>query len=353
MNKTYPSGVELMKQISEGRLQQAPTEFIQNVRTQITDACEELLEIGARIRPLLVGKQQVGWVRGVHPAERKLLDRWLINREDLAVHVLSLATSLTKSEIEAASGAEIRSLLSLIKQMTDRDMSLYPYLAAYTSTSSSESLWHGKGQQVASFERRMVEMPDGKRMQILVPPDHARLWASLCAYREQAKKRLDDNFNAVLIIRPWAGKNADPIAAELKAVARSLQPDSLEPWQNVVKLDQKQVDVNDGWAHPGDSIEDLQREMKGFIEGDRHERLMAEFERQMREQAEARKQKLEDMIQKRGGPGVYEQEPKILTDAEVRQRELDLKRGRPVIKPVDRDKTEVHNIPAEKIQRYR
>jgi hypothetical protein len=352
MNKGYPSGVELMKQISEGKLQQAPTEFVQQQRAKITEACEELLELGARVRPLFTGKEQIGWVRGIHPSERKILERWVLDKMDLAVQIMTLATTLTKEEIEAFSSAEFRSLLSLVRQMTDRDLSLYPYLAAYTSTTSSEGLWYGMGTQLSAFGSRQMEMPDGKKMKILAPPDHARLWAALCNYREQAKQRLDHNFNAVLIIRPWAGKNADPIAAELKNVARTLRPDALEPWQNVIKT-APSVDVNDGWAHPGESIEDLKREMKGFIDGDRHERVMKKFDQQMRDEAEARKQKLEELIQKRGGPGVYESEPTIYTDAEVRERERALKQGRPVIKPVDRDKTEIHNIPKEKIQKYR
>jgi hypothetical protein len=346
-------GSELMKQINDGMLKQAPTEYVEKVRGKIAEACEELLEIGARIRPLIADKKQVGWVRGIHPAERKILDRWLYAPEDLLVNVLSLATSFSVKEIEELPNGEIRGLLSIISKMTDYDISLYPYLGAYVTTMSSENLWHGKGTRLSAFENRQVALPDGKSIRILTPPDHAKLWATLCTYREQAKKRLDENFNAVLIIRPWAGKSADPIAAELRNVAKTMLTNAIEPWQNVVKVS-SEVDVNDGWAHPGDSVEDLQREMMGFIEGkDRHEQVMAQLEKQMRVEAEGRKAKLDDMVQKRGGPGVYEQEPVILTDAEVRRREQDLKRGRPVVQPVEREDREVSFTPAEKLKKYR
>jgi hypothetical protein len=65
-----------MNQINEGGIQQASSAYVKEVRGKIIDACEELLDIGARIRPLNCGKEQVGWVRGVFPSERKILHRW-------------------------------------------------------------------------------------------------------------------------------------------------------------------------------------------------------------------------------------------------------------------------------------
>jgi hypothetical protein len=346
------SGVDLMRQINDGLLKKAPTEYVERVRGEITEACEELLEIGARIRPLMAGKRQVGWVRGLHPAERKMLNRWLIRQDDIVSNVLSLTTSFSPEEVESFTSTEIRSLLNVIRQMTEYDVSLFPYLAAFVTTMSSENLWHGKGTQLSAFENRVISLPDGKQIRILTPPDHARLWASLCTYREQAKKRLDENFNALLIIRPWVGKNADPIGAELRALARTLATNAVEPWQNIIQV-KSDVDVNDGWAHPGDSFEDLKREMDGFIQGDRHERLMEKFEQQMRDEAEARKQKLNAVVQLRGGPGITDEIVAILTDAQVREREKNLRKGRPVIQPVQREDREVVGIPADQIKKYR
>jgi hypothetical protein len=345
-------GVDLMKRISDGQLRQAPSEYVEKVRVRIVEACEELLDIGARIRPLIVGKKQVGWIRGLHTSERKLLDRWIYAKDDLAAYVLAMTTSFTSQEIEDLPSFEVRNLVNIVHKLSDYDVSLFPYLGAYVTSLSSENLWHGKGTRLSSFENRIVEMPDGKRMRILTAPDHARVWATLCTYREQAKKRLDENFNAVLIIRPWAGKSAEPIAAELRSLARTMQANSLEPWQNVIQV-KSDVDLEDGWGHPGDSVEDLQRELKGFLEGDKHERLMEKFEKQMRDEAEGRQRHIDQIVQDRGGPGIVNETTTILTDAEVRQREKDLKRGRPVIKPTTREDREVTTMPHEKIQKYR
>ena len=346
------SGTELMRQINDGLLKQAPTKYVEEIQVQVARACEELLDMGARIRPLVVDKKQVGWVRGIHPAERKIIDRWIYAQDDLILNILGLATTFTTKELEEFNSVEIRGLLNIVKRMTEYDVSLYPYLGAYVTTMSSENLWHGKGTRLSSYENRAVSLPDGKQMKILTPPDHAQMWATLCTYREQAKKRLDENFNAVLIIRPWAGRNADPIAAELRTLARQMATNSIEPWQNIIQI-RSEVNVEDGWAHPGDSIEDLQREMKGFIEGDKHERLMEKFNQQMRDQAEERQRRLSEIVERRGGPGIVEETTTILTDAEVRAREKELKKGRPVIKPVDREDREIHSLPAEKIQKYR
>lgn len=347
------SGVELMKQLSEGKLEVAPTEYLRAVRTKISDACEELLEMGARIRPLIVNKVQIGWVRGFHPSERRLLEHWIWSKEDVAEQVILHATTLTKEEIKNLNGFEFYSVLGVIRQMTERDLSLFPFLGAFATTSMSETLWYSRGPRLTSFENRLIDLPDGKQMKILTPPDHARLWAVLCHSRETAKRRLDDNFNALIIIRPWAGKNADPFAAELKSFARSLDADNLEPWQSVVKY-KKEVDINDGWAHPGETVEDLKREMHAFIEGkDKHEQVMAKLEQQMKDEADDKRRKLDAIIQKRGGPGVYEDMPIIRTDAEVRAQEQALRKGRVIVKPVEREEREVHSMPGDKIKKYR
>jgi hypothetical protein len=37
------------------------------------------------------------------------------------------------------------------------------------------------------------------------------------------------------------------------------------------------LETNDGWAHAGDSVEDLLRELKGLLNNDRHEQVMNAF----------------------------------------------------------------------------
>jgi hypothetical protein len=299
-----------------------------------------------------VDKKQVGWVRGVQSSERKILDRWVYTKEDLVLALLELATTFNRGELLEFTGVEIRSLLNVVKKMTEYDISLYSYLGAYVTTMSSENLWHAKGSRLTSFENRRALLPDGKQIKILVPSDHALLWATLCTYREQAKKRLDENFNAVLIIRPWAGKNAEPIASELKAIARQMATGAVEPWQNIIQV-RKEIDYNDGWAHPGDSVEDLKREMDAFIAGkDKHEQVFQQLNKQLREAAEARQRKLEELVQKRGGLGISSETMTILTEAEVQERARKLKEGRPAYKPPSQDEREVMPSREERMRKY-
>src|SRR5271163_1034536 len=352
-------GMDLMRAINEGTMKPAPAKDVEKIKGEITEACEELIEIGARIRPLMVDGVQVGWVRGVHIQERKMMRRWIRDPNDFVALTLQHATSFSKEEIEAMQTDEIRSLVELVKQMTDYDMSLYPYLNAYATTQSSETLWYGKGDQLAAFEHKIIEMPDGKKMTLVAPPDHARLWATLCAYREQAKHRLEDNTNALFIVRPWAGKHADPIAGELQNVAKQLQTGSDYMWQQIVRV-QKVVDKNDGWGHPGDSLEDLQRELKGMMEGDKHEKVMEAWSKQMIAESEERQKTIEEARKKRGitAAGVYQGEVQVLTEKDIRERQAALQKGQKP-KPEERGKaranyeTDAAARQIDKIKKYR
>ena len=346
------SGIDIMNQISEGKIKSAPVEYIEKTRSKVIDAYEELLDVGARIRPLIVGKSQIGWVRGVPPSERKILSRWVYDFSEELKNLIILATTLTSEEVEDLTSYELRSISNLISQMSKRDFSLFPYLSAYTTTMSSENLWHGKGTLISSFENKIIEMPDGKKIKILAPSDQARIWASLCTYREQAKKRLDENFNAVLIIRPWAGKNADPISAELRTVAKAMETNSMASWESLIRV-KPQIDVNDGWAHLPESEEDLKRELKGFIDGDRHEKVMEALSKKLYEESESRKKKLQEVTARRGGPGVTGEVTVVLTDKEVKERQEKIKKGRPVYTPPSHAEREIQQRPEEKIQKYK
>jgi hypothetical protein len=323
-------GMDIMRRIQEGELKPAPAKDVEEVKQTITENCEELIDIGARIRPLLADGKQVGWVRGVHFQEKQMLKRWVRDPNDYVALTLQNATSFSREEIEAMQSDEIRSLLDVVKQMSDHDLSLYPYLNAYVTTQSSEVMWYGKGEQLTSFDHKVVTMPDGKKITIMAPPDHARMWATLCSYREQAKRRLEDNTNALFIVRPWAGKHADPIAKELTAVARQLETGSNYMWEQVVRVQSKpNVDVNDGWGHPGDSFEELKREMDGMMKGDKHERLMEAWSKQMIHEAKERQREIEEARKKRGvtEAGIYQRDTVVLTEKEVRERQAALARG--------------------------
>jgi len=241
--------------------------------------------------------------------------------------------------------------------MSEYDLTLYPYLQAYVTTASSEALWYGKGESLVSFETKTLTMPDGKKMNLMAPPDHARMWSTLCTYREQAKKRLEDNFNALFIVRPWAGRHADPVANELKGVAKHLETGSNYVWENIVRVPKK-VDVNDGWGHPGESLEDLQRELKGMMEGDRHEKMMEAWQAQMVHEAEVEKKKIVDARKARGkeeGGGVSEGRMEILTEAQIRARQAALAKGKKPVTPTPRDTFEqtASSRQLEKAKKYR
>lgn len=321
--------MNIMRRINEGSLTPAPAKDVEEIKREITENCEELIEVGARIRPLLVDGKQVGWVRGVSSQERRVLKRWVRDPSDYISLMLQHATSFSADEIEALQPDELRSLVEVVKQMSEHDMSLFPYLSAYVTTQSSETLWYGKADKLTSFEHKVITMPDSKKITIIAPPDHARVWAMLCVYREQAKKRLDATTNALFIVRPWAGKHADPVANELKSIARQLQTDSDYMWEQVVRV-QKKVDVNDGWGHPGDSLEDLRRELKGMMEGDKHERLMEAWQRQMLHEAEQRQKEIEEARKKRGitEAGVYQQPLEVLTEKQIKERQAALAQGK-------------------------
>lgn len=322
-------GMDVMKRISEGALVTAPSEEVARVKNEISENCEELLEVGARIRPLMVGATQVGWVRGLHPQERKMLKRWVREPNDYIALLLEHATSFTSEEVDALQAYEVRSLVEVVRRMSEYDMSLYGYLPAFATTRDSEALWYSKGDTLASFTGKEVVMPDGKKIKLMAPPDHARIWVSLCTYREQARKRMEENMNALFIVRPWAGKAVDPIAADLKNVARSLETDSMEPWQKIVRVKPK-VDINDGWGHPGDSLEDLQRELKGMIEGDKHEKLMVAWSQQMEAEAEVKKKEITQKRKERGitEAGVTESPMVILTERQIKERQAALRKGK-------------------------
>ena len=347
-----PSGVDLMRKISDGLVKKVPNEHIQTIRASIVENCDELLEVGARIRPLMVDGERIGWVRGVHYTERRRLTRWSLTPDEYVISTLSLATTLTRPEIVDLSSLELHNLVLVVQKMADYDISLFPYLSAFTSTFASENLWHSRGTQLTSFENRIVELPDGKTLRLLVPSDHARLWASLCVYREQAKARLDASWNSLLQVRPMAGKSVDPLAAELKKTSQQLVANSLIPWEEVVKI--QGPDLDDGWAHAEnlDTREGMMKELQGMLANDRHEQLMAKFEKQQIDAAEERKRAIEAMSRRRGGPGINEETIEVVSDSDVRKRELELKKGRGIPTPLDRNKSEATPDVADRMRRY-
>lgn len=358
LRRSLPTGREMLERIQSGQYKPAPTEYISVVRKQVSDNCEELIEMGARIRPLMDGSKQIGWIRGVHPSERKQLKRWIKNPDDFILNMVLLGTSFSAEEVEAMSSVEVYELVEIIRKMTDYDMSLTPYISAFSCTQMSETLWFSKGVKLTNYENRIVTMPDGKRIQISNPPDQVRMWASLCTYREQAKKRLDENWNAVLIVRPQVGKGAEPVVADLKRVARSLETDSMDPWARIVKNEEKKLD--DGWAHGGgSSIEELMREMNAMVKGDKHEKVMDAWGDQMEKEETERLKKIDEVRKQRnvtGQAGVVDERVEYFTEEEMRARQLALKQGKlPPAKErnKEREKRETFETNVSKLRKYR
>jgi len=358
LRRSLPTGKEMLDRIQSGEYKPAPTEYLDAVRKQVSENIEELLEMGARIRPLMNGDRQIGWVRGVHPSERKQLKRWIKNPDDFILNMILLGTSFSAPEVEMMSSVEVYELIEIIRKMTDYDMSLSPYISAFSCTQMSETLWFSKGVKLTNYENRTITMPDGKRIQIANPPDQVRTWASLCTYREQAKKRLDENWNAVLIVRPQVGKGAEPVVADLKRVARTLETDSMDPWARIVKNEEKKTD--DGWAHGGgSSMEELLREMNAMIRGDKHERVMDAWGVQMEAEEEKRLKKIDEVRKERnttGRAGVVDERVEYFTEAEMRERQAALKAGKlpPVKERIkERERRETVETNVSKLRRYR
>jgi hypothetical protein len=346
-------GVEIARKLGEGIINRVPTKYVEGVREKVTEACDELISVGARIRPLMVDGKQRGWVRGFHDTERRILRRWIPDSLEFVFRCLLLSTTLNEEELGSLSSLEIHRLVQLILAMGDRDASLFPYLSAFSTTRTSEMLWHSHSAYF-SCETRNINLPDGKTMRVLCPSNHTRLWASLCTYREQAKKRLDESWNAVLIMRPWAGKSVDGLAAELKDATRKMRVDALEPWENVVAAP-VDTSLEDGWAHVEnmETKEGMLKEFHGMLSNDRHEKLMAKFEKQQVDAAEQRKREIEQMVTRRGGIGINKETIRIETEEEVTKRERDLQKGRITPTPVTREGA--NPLPGdvrEKIRRY-
>jgi hypothetical protein len=118
------AGIDLLEHLKDGRIEVASSEFLTKTREEVSAASEELFEVGARIRPLLIGKERVGCIRGVHLTERKALKRWITNVIEFVEHLLRLGTTLTVDDIRDLSLIELRSLSRVVKAISESDLKL-------------------------------------------------------------------------------------------------------------------------------------------------------------------------------------------------------------------------------------
>lgn len=317
-------GMDLMNRIHSGELQTTrPSMTITEVKGEISAALEEILEVGARIRPLHLGGEQVGWVRGVHLAERKMIGRWYTDPIDRIYQILRIATTLTDDELNDLDTFEFRTLVRVVTDYSNRDITLFPFVSAFTSTSMSETLWFARGASLSSFKSTTVDLLDGKSMRLLAAPDHARLWVTLAAARERAKVKLDDMFNAALIAKSMVGKGANKLFSDLQKSAKQLRSDIDDPWKEIVPVVAEDVNYNDGWghAHQDNTEEGFWRESQGMINGDKHEAFMDKFYHQQIEESQQREAEMEKRYQAAAEWGGVSDSTSIVTEAEMRRRD--------------------------------
>ena len=313
------AGTELLKQLVEGEFDHPTPETVSLVRKEVVPALSELIDRGFRARPLQLAGETTGMIRGLHLAERRQLFIWYPKPEDRIYYMISLATTFSKEVIDDLDGYEAQQIIRLIDAMTDADMSLYPYVSAFSSTSASELIWYSRGASVTGWSSRTDQLPDGSKFTLLSPPDHARLWAGVAQLRERSKRRLDDTYNAAMITRALTGKGSDKLYSALKKQQLALQSDSDTPWIKITKADSKAINFKDGWghSHQDDSVEGIMREIGGVAKMDKHEQFMDEFYKRQMEEARRREEDMDLHFKQAIEGSGLEETVTYLTDAQV------------------------------------
>lgn len=328
-------GVDLMKKLSTGELVERKPGIAGDIRTKVSEALSEIIAFGARIRPLIVGGERIGWIRPLSFSEKKQIDIWFHDEQERIEQSLLLCTSLSIEEINTLDILELNALLRIMSEFNLSDFSLFPYLSAFTFTQSSSNLWATAGPQI--FSPKPLVMPDGKSMRQIVVSDHIQLWANLCRIREHTVKKLEDALNSAIVARAFAGKSSDKYINNLEKSLNSLRTDSLEPWMDIIDFVKVQGNIQEddgyGHSHLDTSVQGLMREIEGIESFDKHERLFYEFQqRQIREEKE-RQEEAERIIatrraqreeeEKNEGYSDYE----VVTEAEVLRREREIRQN--------------------------
>jgi hypothetical protein len=321
-------GTELLQQLMDGDTAPRSSKAAEGLRSKVAPALHELIDQGARVRPLLLDGKHMGYVRGLHGTERRLIRNWYPDPEMRVLQLVAHGTTLNNDEVESLSGTEIQNLLRQINAITEADFSLYPYVSAFATTSVSELLWYGRGATCATWSRNQIEIPGapgaGWTLKLLAPPEHAMLWAGVASLRERSKKRLDDSFNAAMITRAMVGKGADKLYQSLNKTQKALHADIIDPWTDLVPPDLADVNLKDGWGHAlaDDSREGVMRELSGMERDDRHEQVMSAFYKQQMEAARAQESKIEQSLSSAAAD--IEDVATILTSFQVRDMQRNL-----------------------------
>jgi len=326
-------GTRIMEDINNGSIAINKSSYIRDFRVTISPIFEEILEVGARIRPLKASNSVIGWVRGPNMYERRLINSWYEDSISRIVAIMKIATSLDNTTIENLDIFEFKSLTRLISELIRADLTLYPYVSAYTTTSSSESLWAIlKKRDIV--DKKTIDMLDGKKIDIISTSEHTRLWYNLCSIRDRSKIRLDESYNAAMIASSMIGrKGASTLMSGLNKISKSLVPNIDEPWKEIVRVE---IDKNfdDGWghAHEDDSDEGLLREGQGMLDFDIHEQFMDKFYKQQMEEEQKRNEEIEDKVRSIEINSI-EDSVSIMTEAELnRLQDINAQRRRDLAK---------------------
>jgi hypothetical protein len=358
-------GSDLMNQINSGEMKFKQSEIASEVKAQVSEALTEIIQRGARARPLFINSARVGWVRPLAYSERKILDQFSQSADERFTLILSHCTTLTEKEIEDLDIHEFNSLLIHIHRMTLADLSLYPFLSAFITTQQSQALWVSRHD--ALFNRSELRLFDGSVFKFVAQPDIIPLWASLSSIREDAIKKLEQTQNFGTLIKAWAGKSADKYLNDISKALQSYQPDIIQPWVDVidyVKLiskAEKHFDDGFGHSHEDNTVQGLLREMQGMLEGDKHELLMETFYQGQLEEAQRKNEEVQRIIQKRREDLAHLDDSSmvVLTDAEVRRRERQIREASVETRLQRRMRDELSDQPetdevdsAERISKY-
>lgn len=326
-------GTELMRQLNSGELELRQSEIAQEVKGFVTTAMEEIITAGARVRPLKLNGKRVGWIRPLAYAERKVLDRLFEDEDERIVITLKHCTTLTEDEILNLDIHELNSILYRLHTANAADLSLFPYLSAFVTTQMSQNLWNSRHDRV--FDKEKIHLPDGGVLSFMAAPDHISLWANLSTIREQSITRLEQSLNFGTLIKAQVGKQADKYVNDLIKSLNGFQPDSIEPWIDIVdfmKVQSQTPVFGDGYghSHQDNSVQGLMREMKGMLEGDRHEQLMETFYEKQLNEARRKEDEIQQIIQRRRAELESDDAVDVMvvhTDAEVRRREREIHAG--------------------------
>ena len=326
-------GSDLMNQLSRGELTFKSSAYALSIKMKISTALTELITFGARVRPLILEGERVGWIRPFSFSEKKQIDIWFDKEEDKVKYLLQLCTTLPLATIENLDMVELNSILRILTQGHLADLSLVPYLTSFVTTQSSMGLWHTRNDSM--FKPKEFLLPDGSKLSQLLVADHISIWASLCAMREAAILRTEASINAAVIARSFGGGESwTSYLTNLQKTLQAYSMDNMDTWMNTidfVSYNAKEKDLGDGFGHSHEdaSTEGLMREMQGMLEGDKHEQLIQHFYDQQLAQEKAAQDKQRALILARREALKTESDIDssliVRTEREVQEREREIR----------------------------